>query len=221
MNNKNNRLEKEIDNYIGTDPLVTSKDKERFNEWLQQPRKNKRIKHFVPAVLTLILCIGVAALLFTVFNNQNSSPTIEQLTAEYPEEVKEKIAELPESIQEKLVVPTDLPSDSYNVQFSYESVPINDPNGEIIFSTFLYIGENPSYHLMLTSWYQNASSSSGKSYEQITLDNGVKADIVSDTELKWRDKEGDLHELTLLEPPDVKESQFTVEDLIEVANSVE
>lgn len=80
-----------------------------------------------PAVLTAILCIGVAALLFTIFNNQNSSPTIEQLTAEYPEKLKEKIAELPETIQEKLVVPTDLPSDSYHVQFLYENVPINDP----------------------------------------------------------------------------------------------
>ncbi len=43
MNKQNSSLIYRIDNYIGNDPLLTQRDKERFENWLLQPSKKKKI----------------------------------------------------------------------------------------------------------------------------------------------------------------------------------
>ncbi len=220
LNKQDTNLEKEFDNYIGPAPLLTETDKEKFNEWLQHSSKSKWKKHLIPRLTTIILFIGFAVLLFSMIDSQDNNQ-IEQLTSEYPSDVKEKIAELPESVQENIVVPSKLPSESYNVQFTYMSEPMNDPNGRIVQTSFLYIGDNPSYHLILTTWYGNAITKNSKTYDKVTLDNGIVAKITGEKALKWKNDKGHLHELSIMEPPDASESQFSIDDIVNIANSIQ
>lgn len=153
-----------------------------------------------------------------------SNESIGEVTTDYPETVKDEIKKLPDNVKENMAVPTKLPSESYDVQFSYESDPINDPTGDIINTTFVYVGENPTWHLQLTTWHGNASASSYKDKQKVTLENGIEAEM-SGTDndnqkgIEWKNKNGKIHSLTLLEHPD-KEPQFTMDDLIEIANSM-
>lgn len=155
----------------------------------------------------------------------NDATASDEVISSYPETVRDEIATLPEKIQKNIAIPAKLPTESYKVQFFYDSNPLNDPNGNIVDTTFIYGGGDPPWNLQLTTWHGDSTSSNNNSTEKVTLDNGIEAEITGTDddnvkEIKWENENGKTHSLTLLELPDT-EPQYTVDDLIGVANSME
>ncbi|WP_337017950.1 hypothetical protein [Oceanobacillus massiliensis] len=218
MNKQNSSLIYRIDNYIGNDPLLTQRDKERFENWLLQPSKKKKNKHLVPRLITIVLIMGFASVMYLLFISQNQD--LEQTTADYPTEVREKIAELPEEIQEKINVPTEFPTEPENVQFSYNTEPYNDPKGKITDATFTYFGdEEAAWQAHLRIVLSNVTVVNEKIDDTLVLDNGSTAKI-SDSEdfkeISWYDDKNIYYNLIFADI----EKKYSVDDVLKIANSI-
>ncbi|MFD1851276.1 hypothetical protein [Oceanobacillus bengalensis] len=161
------------------------------------------------------LAIIIIGLLTACSNDTNQ---YQEVISNYPETIKENIEELPEEFRENIVVPLKLPESYSVIDFGYTSEPINDPDGNIVLTNFIYAGNNSQ--LLLNTMYGNVSYANEKSSETVTLDNGIEAKVV-DYSLRWEDQDGNHHELSLIVPPDTTDTEITIEDLIEIANSME
>lgn len=164
----------------------------------------------------LLLFIGIIISMLTACSNDTSQS--QKIILTYPESVQETIMELPEDFRNKIIVPSKLPDIYSVIDFGYTSEPINDPNGNIILTDFIYAGKNSQ--LVLTTMYGNVSFANEYGGGTITLDNGIEAKA-GDFSLRWENKNGDFHELSLMVPPDTTEIEMTMDDLIEIANSME
>ncbi|GAA0502988.1 hypothetical protein GCM10008986_33280 [Salinibacillus aidingensis] len=164
--------------------------------------------------LTFVIMIVIGILSACSSDSNPSQETI----SNYPEKVQDKVAELPEEIRETLVVPAELPENMRVVDFDYTSEPVNDPDGKIILTTFTYAGD--SSNLLLNTKYGNVSYANEKSSKTVTLENGMEANV-SESSVRWENENGHHHELSLIEPPDGTGSDVTMDDLIEIANSME
>lgn len=168
------------------------------------------MKHALPLLVVMII-----GLLTACSNDLNPS---QEVIANYPETIKKSIEELPAEFRENLVVPSKLPESYRVIGFGYTSEPPNDPNGKIILTNFIYSGDHAQ--LLLNTMYGNGSYANEKSSETVTLDNGIVAKV-GDFSLRWENKDGNHHELALIFPPDVTETEMTMDDLIEIANSMD
>ncbi|MFZ3579923.1 hypothetical protein [Virgibacillus sp. DJP39] len=224
----NKKFKKEMDQYIGSTPLVTNKDTKRFDEWLNQPSIKREKRYIFPRVLTVLLLLGLTVGIYAAFHENitnfladNKKVTLEERIADYPERIKEKIEKLPEEFKENMGVPTELP-ESYSIaDFGYTRQPFDDPNGRIVHTSFIYAGGNTNI-LLNTRYGEATSSQDDYEYETVTLDNGIEAEITtSESSLSWVNKDGNHHILSLLVPPDTTDPDVTIEELIKMANSMD
>ncbi|SEM76804.1 hypothetical protein SAMN05192533_105243 [Mesobacillus persicus] len=169
------------------------------------------MKHALPLLVVMII-----GLLTACSNEVNQS---QEVIANYPEAITERIEELPEAIRKNLVVPSKLPESFHVIDFGYTSDPPNDPNGKIILTNFIYSGDHAQL-LLNTMYGDSVSYTNEKNSETVTLDNGIVAKV-GDFSLRWGNEDGSYHELALLFPPDVTETEMTIDDLIEIANSMD
>ena len=66
VNKQNKNLEKEIDNYIGNDPLLTKNDKDKFFQWFQQQNANTLRGKLFYRLLSIIILIAFVAVLYII-----------------------------------------------------------------------------------------------------------------------------------------------------------
>lgn len=166
-------------------------------------------------LLVLILSISF----FTACSNQADSS--QAVLADYPESVQEDMEELPEAFKDSLTVPSELPDSYKPIQFDYIRQPMDDPNGEITNTSFVYAADDTSYPLILFTMYGEVMHQNETVRETITLENGIEAKIIGDYSIRWESEKGQTHDLSLIVPPDGTEPALTIDDLIETANSME
>lgn len=85
----------------------------------------------------------------------------------------------------------------------------------------IYAGDSPDYNILLTTWYVDASSPNRQVLDTVTLKNGNEAEITGDFDISWKNDKGYIHDLSVIFHPGVTGYDFTINDLIDVANSVE
>lgn len=148
---------------------------------------------------------------------------IEKLKEDFPDTVKEVAESLPEKIQKELAVPTKLPFDVNGVKLSYAGNPSGDPQGEIIHTEFMYAGDDGNLHVTTYHHKNTSFSTDDKQLKTITLKDGTKAyiesDSASDKSIRWK-KDGLYHSILLINKPKVN-MKYTIEDLVKIANSME
>ncbi|MRH41499.1 hypothetical protein GH741_02280 [Aquibacillus halophilus] len=224
MSNTNKNLNKAFNDYIGSASLVTNEDRKRF---FRRMNKNNKKSHWMPKVITAL----VAALLITgAYIGYQSSLvdiveepediTIEEKTADYPEKVKAKIADLPEDVQNRLIVPTEFPDEPKSFTFRVDLVDPMQEESRILSTEFAYGGAEVGWGLFVTTWHTEVIRDNVDPTETVTLDNGKEAIIFgndSSKSIEWKGEEGMYHNIMLMQ----LESQFTVDDLVKIANSME
>lgn len=159
-------------------------------------------------------------IIFSLYSCSNET-SFEQKASSLPKDVKNEMSKLPDEVLEEILIPSKLPSDSYTVDFGFTSEPINDPDGEIISTTLIFIAENGDWNLIINTWHSNATAANKKSSETIKLDNGTKAEYSESKDgrgksVTWNMGKKAKYEVTLLS----MNGKYTKENLIEVVNSV-
>ena len=144
------------------------------------------------------------------------------VSLDFPTDVKTKIENLPEEIQSNLKYPTEFPNDPSFVSFSYQTTDINNElNGDIIFTEFTYGGDEKGWMLHVTTWHSEVPNLDSSDYETVTLTNGIEANIKKNSQgkvLEWINENGELNSLLLMQTSE--ERNYTIDDLVEVANSM-
>jgi hypothetical protein len=153
----------------------------------------------------------------------NDNAEVEELKENYPE-IKEVAEKFPESVQEKLAAPTVLPFESENVALTYAGDMPGNPTRDILHTEFIYgdgVGVNlhvTTYHNKNTTW-----SSDEKTMKTVKLKDGTKALIESDAinvkQIRWK-KDGTYYSVMLIKAPKI-EKEYTIEDIVKTANSME
>ncbi|UFT99053.1 hypothetical protein KO561_17990 [Radiobacillus kanasensis] len=213
----------DLDKHIGGKPLITSEDYNRFQSWLHGSSNKKRvINNWMPKLLTTLLLVGACIALFALnpFKSLQDNPPIQELTSDYPTDIKENIDMLPEAIQKKLRVPTRFVSEPENKQLTIMSYPeMNDPKADQIdFIQFDYSSTSPNWRVTIQIWPNGAKESSNSSNETVTLDNGITAQVSENdgfNEISWNANNATY----LIQITDVDNS-YTVDDTVQLANSM-
>ncbi|MFG6494787.1 hypothetical protein P8610_05475 [Fictibacillus sp. UD] len=156
-------------------------------------------------------------LLLIMLTACSENETVEQLKKDYPD-VKMMVEELPESVQERLAAPEILPFKPKHVQLRYAGEPPGDPKGDITHTEFVY-GNGKGAVLNVTTFHNKNTNFHDEGKGKTTkLDDGTEVVIESDTSdvksIRW--KKDDYHYGMML-----MGSEFKMEDLLEVADSME
>jgi hypothetical protein len=146
----------------------------------------------------VLLSIFVILLLVSCSSKTSS----ETRSAQLPDDIKNVIELFPVDIKDEMLFPTKLLSEKYTVDFGYTSEPVNDPNGNIVLSYFIYADENS---------------------ETFKLKNGIEA-TYSETKnglqrvVLWTD-DNSTHEISLIENPQRNKPIYTKEEFLEVVST--
>ncbi|RDW19748.1 hypothetical protein [Oceanobacillus chungangensis] len=167
----------------------------------------------------ILLTIAILLLVILVACSDDANPSA-KIISEYPETIIQDIEVLPEDFRKNIVVPSKLPDTYETIHFGYSSEPYNDPTGNIINTTFIYADEATDYQLILNTMYGDVTFANETSNETVTLESGIEAKVTGEYELHWQGEDGNYQELSLLVPPDVTDADFTIDDLVEIANSM-
>jgi hypothetical protein len=153
----------------------------------------------------------------------NGNDAVDQLKENHSE-IKEVAEQFPKSVQEKLAAPTVLPFEPKNVVLTYAGDMPGNPSRDIIHTEFIYrdgVGVNlhiTTYHNKNTTW-----STDDKEMKTVKLKDGTKALIEGDAEyvkhIRW--KKGDIYySIMLIKSPKIR-NEYTIEDVVKTANSIE
>jgi hypothetical protein len=165
--------------------------------------------------------------LFVIFllASCSSKTTFENRSAQLPDEIKSVIEPLPDDIKDEMLIPTKLLSEKYNVDFGYTTEPVDDPNGKIVLSYFIFADVNSDWNITLNTFHNPSTPShESKDNETVKLNNGTVA-TYSETKdglqrgIKWT--EDDItHEITLIENPERSKPKYTKDEFLEVVNNL-
>jgi hypothetical protein len=162
--------------------------------------------------------IMIAVLLFLLTAcSEKGNATVEQLKEDHPH-VKKVSEELPESVQENLAAPKKLPFTPKNVELIYAGDPPGDPKGDIHHTEFLY-GTGKGELFQITTFHNKQSTFHDEGKPKTTkLKDGtnviIEVDKPETKAIRWKK---DDHYYAMM----LKGSEFTIDDLLEAANSVE
>ncbi|QDP39506.1 hypothetical protein [Radiobacillus deserti] len=194
----------ELDEYIGKKPLVTKQDRDTF--WNHANQQKQSARNWIPKSLTAMLLLGVGIFLFFQLQGRflDNRTSLDEVTENYPSEVKEKIILFPEDIQDILVLPktSDFSSEPGKIEMSIESYPeMNDPTSDqISVIEFLFDNINPRWTIHYSIYPNGASNQTSKDEETITLTNGLQADLLEDGpmfRIQWKDA-GTFYEVMIV-----------------------
>ncbi|MDP5273012.1 hypothetical protein [Chengkuizengella axinellae] len=150
----------------------------------------------------------------------SGTDALEKLKKEYPESVKVVIEELPKEIQEKIAVPTKFPFEVTHVTAYNSGNPLEDPmeviNTEFVFSD----GESVNMHLYIYHTDFTFHPDDDELDTVTLMDDSIAYYNVSDGNFKsirWKKEEKDFSIMLV----SVKDEVFSLEDLVEVVNSIE
>jgi hypothetical protein len=153
----------------------------------------------------------------------NGNGTVEQLKEKYPE-IKEVAEQLPKSVQEKLAAPTALPFEPKNVVLTYAGDIPGNPKRDIIHTEFIY-GDGVGVNLHITTFHHKNStwSTDDNELKTVKLKDGTKALIEGDAEyvkqIRWK-RDGIYYSIMLIKSPKI-DKEYTIDDVVETANSME
>jgi hypothetical protein len=155
----------------------------------------------------------------------SSKTSFEDRSAQLPDEIKSVIEPLPDDIKDEMLIPTKLLSEEYNVDFGFTTEPVNDQNGKIVLSYFIFADVDSDWNITLNTFHTPSTPShESKDNETVKLKNGTKA-TYSETKdglqrgIIWT--EDDItHEITLIENPEISEPIYTKEEFMEVVNNL-
>lgn len=156
-------------------------------------------------------------ILFLILLTACSSEVVssKEISTSLPVEIKEKIEKLPEEFINQVETPSKLPGTYILKSFDFTS----DSNGNILNTTFIY-SDYANHNLVFSTWYIDVSQSR-KVIDTVTLKNGNVAEITGDFDISWRNDKGYTHDLSMVIDPNGGRNDFTIDDLIKIANSVE
>lgn len=161
-------------------------------------------------------------LLFLVFLGACSTEvnSTQKVLSNYPESIMEDIKSLPEDFRINLVVPSELPESYKPVRFDYITEPYEGPTERVVNTSFIYHKDEKSYPLILLTMYGNVTFANENIKETITLDNGTEAKVTGDYTIRWGNGKDQTYELSLAVPKGGSDPEIQIEDLIDVANSM-
>lgn len=141
--------------------------------------------------------------------------------SDYPDSIKEDIERLPEDFKDNLVVPAALPESYKPVRFDYIAEPNNESIERIVNTSFVYAQDEKSHPLIFDTMYGNVDFANEDIRKTITLDNGTEAKVTGDYSLRWGNGKDQTYELSLAVPEGESDPEIQMDDLIEIANSLE
>lgn len=152
----------------------------------------------------------------------NDNAAVEELKEDYPE-IKEVAEQFPESVQEKLAAPNVLPFEPKNVALTYAGDMPGNPTRDILHTEFIY-GDGVGVNLHVTTYHnKNTTWSSDEAMKTVKLKDGTKAlidgDAINVKQIRWK-KDGLYYSVMLIKAPKI-EKEYTIEDIVKTANSME